>query len=429
MTTPRVAAQIAISVAGFTAATERNAMRLLARAAEENGHVAITLDALCRLFDVKNPAVTRRHLGLIQAAGIIHYSTNQDVYINFRAWPARVGDTETVIQDHLKRAPTRADDHEPTENTAPERAPTRADDPAEDPQRAPDLLKARVGDTESARGRAHGGDNRGGRLVGINYFPLPGENLLPTNQPVNAHAPKLAAWEAEASEGLLLALGCENLPTLRTLAATVTFEEIRAHALAWQRDPKTTGPGGLLHRIRSADFALPELTDDDRRSSLFLRHRTPAEIAADEQRQAAMDAHNAECDAAREQDRQVQPAVSTSVAPGPTSGYRFFAWELPEEPDLVEAKIIWQHALDDLALSMPAPTYETWVRDTNVLSYEPACADRDGKFVIGVPHAYARDWLQKRLRPQVKRILSRLLQRSTEVTFAVRPRPNPNGDQ
>ncbi|MCL4835664.1 MAG: chromosomal replication initiator protein DnaA [Caldilineaceae bacterium] len=78
---------------------------------------------------------------------------------------------------------------------------------------------------------------------------------------------------------------------------------------------------------------------------------------------------------------------------------------------------VWQMALTDLALSMPGPTYETWVRDTSVMGYE------DGEFVIGVPHAYARDWLQNRLRPQIKRILSRLLQRSVEVTFRVRPRP------
>ncbi len=78
---------------------------------------------------------------------------------------------------------------------------------------------------------------------------------------------------------------------------------------------------------------------------------------------------------------------------------------------------VWQMALNELALSMPAPTFETWVRDTSVMGYE------DGEFVIGVPHAYARDWLQNRLRPQIKRILGRLLQRSVEVTFRVRPRP------
>lgn len=78
---------------------------------------------------------------------------------------------------------------------------------------------------------------------------------------------------------------------------------------------------------------------------------------------------------------------------------------------------VWQMALAELAMTMPAPTYETWVRDTSVLAYE------DGEFVVGVPHAYARDWLQNRLRPQIKRTLSRLLQRSVEVTFRVRPRP------
>ena len=80
-------------------------------------------------------------------------------------------------------------------------------------------------------------------------------------------------------------------------------------------------------------------------------------------------------------------------------------------------------ALNDLALTMPAPTFETWLRDTDVLGYE------DGEFVIGVPHAYAREWLQNRIHPQVKRILSRLTQHSTEVTFQVRERPNRNGDQ
>jgi len=94
----------------------------------------------------------------------------------------------------------------------------------------------------------------------------------------------------------------------------------------------------------------------------------------------------------------------------------------PPEPSHRPANV-WQMALDELALSMPAPTFETWVRDTSVMGYE------DGEFVIGVPHAYARDWLQNRLRPQIKRVLSRLLQRSTEVTFRVRPRPVSSPEQ
>ena len=273
--------------------------------------------------------------------------------------------------------------------------------------------ESRVVARESRAVARAGGDNRGGRLVGINYLTLPEKNSLPTNQPVSAQATKLQPWEAEASEGLLLAVGCENLPAIRRTAADFPFVEIRAHALAWQRDTKTTGPGGLLHRIRSGEFAVPILTDDDRRSSLFLRHRTPSEIAADAERERQAAEENRrweEQQAERERQRQAQqPAVAVPVASSPGS------------PVTRSAADIWQMALNDLALSMPAPTFNEWIRDTNVLGYE------DSEFVIGVPHAYARDWLTNRLRPQIKRILSRLTSRSTEVTFTVRPRPHTNG--
>lgn len=78
---------------------------------------------------------------------------------------------------------------------------------------------------------------------------------------------------------------------------------------------------------------------------------------------------------------------------------------------------IWQMTLHELALQMPAATYETWVRDTSIIAYE------DGEFIIGVPHDYARGWLENRLRNNIKRILSKLIQRSVQVTFQVRPRP------
>ena len=113
----------------------------------------------------------------------------------------------------------------------------------------------------------------------------------------------------------------------------------------------------------------------------------------------------------------LQAWVDQETSPSPYPDERIERRGVERAEPQRRATDVWQMALNDLALSMPAPTYETWVRDTSVLGYE------DGEFVIGVPHAYARDWLQNRLRPQIKRILSRLLQRSTEVTFRVRPRP------
>lgn len=92
---------------------------------------------------------------------------------------------------------------------------------------------------------------------------------------------------------------------------------------------------------------------------------------------------------------QQQPASSTSFDP----------------------HVVWQMLLSELALQIPAATYDTWVRDTVVIAYE------DGEFIIGMPNAYARDWLENRLRHTIKRTLSSILHRSIQVKFLVRPNP------
>ena len=78
---------------------------------------------------------------------------------------------------------------------------------------------------------------------------------------------------------------------------------------------------------------------------------------------------------------------------------------------------IWQKTLHELALQMPATTFETWVRDTSIIGY------KEGEFIVGAPHAWARDWLQSRLRNKIKGILSQLTGRSVQVFFEVRPQP------
>jgi chromosomal replication initiator protein len=78
---------------------------------------------------------------------------------------------------------------------------------------------------------------------------------------------------------------------------------------------------------------------------------------------------------------------------------------------------IWRMVLSELALQMPSSTYDTWVRDTVVIGYE------DGEFIIGMPNAYARDWLENRLRHTIKRTLSSIMHRAVQIQFRVRPRP------
>ena len=62
---------------------------------------------------------------------------------------------------------------------------------------------------------------------------------------------------------------------------------------------------------------------------------------------------------------------------------------------------------------MPRASFDTWVRDSELLAYE------DGTFIIGVQNAYARDWLQERLHTTVQRLLNNIVGRSVEVRFVV----------
>lgn len=79
----------------------------------------------------------------------------------------------------------------------------------------------------------------------------------------------------------------------------------------------------------------------------------------------------------------------------------------------MNAKQLWQAALGQLQMEIPRATFETWVRDAELLAYE------DRAFVIGVQNAYARDWLEDRLLSTVKRVLTGIVGQTVEVRFVV----------
>ncbi len=79
----------------------------------------------------------------------------------------------------------------------------------------------------------------------------------------------------------------------------------------------------------------------------------------------------------------------------------------------MNAERLWQAALGQLQMEMPRATFDTWVRDAELITYE------DGTFVVGVQNAYARDWLQDRLLSTVKRVLTGIMGRTVEVRFVV----------
>lgn len=84
----------------------------------------------------------------------------------------------------------------------------------------------------------------------------------------------------------------------------------------------------------------------------------------------------------------------------------------------MSAERLWEAALGQLQLEMPRASFDTWVRDAELL------ANEDGAYIVGVQNAYARDWLENRLRSTVARVLTAISGRSAEVSFVVW-----NGDQ
>ena len=80
----------------------------------------------------------------------------------------------------------------------------------------------------------------------------------------------------------------------------------------------------------------------------------------------------------------------------------------------MDAEQAWQSALGQLQMEMPKASFDTWVRDTRIASYE------DGLFTVTVHNAYARDWLESRLSSTVTRLLVGIMNRSVEVAFVVR---------
>ena len=360
---------------GLSKTTIANALALLGRAHPYNGHITITWDSICDLWGLTNPGSAQRYLGRIAHAGIIHYTTNQWIYVTFRAWPPSEISAWSLPNQRVESTEVRVG--------------STVFDSDENPKERVESTAMRVGSTEV---RVESTESARGVYLKSAHIELNERmnDLLLTPKEIDQSFAILTDPEIRMSRA-----------KSEELASRFPFADIRAFCCNFVADGWKPGKdAGLISKwLESSETVPPQLHND-----LWQRHRTPAEIAEAEEREAEAKEDNRRYDEAQAQ-RQAQQVAPVATAPALATTTTTSAEEL------------WQMALDELALSMPAPTFEAWVRDTNVLGYT------DGEFVIGVPHAYARDWLSNRLRSQIKRILGRLCQRSVEVTFTVRPRP------
>ncbi|HZW05174.1 MAG TPA: chromosomal replication initiator protein DnaA [Anaerolineaceae bacterium] len=79
----------------------------------------------------------------------------------------------------------------------------------------------------------------------------------------------------------------------------------------------------------------------------------------------------------------------------------------------MNAQQAWQNTLGQLQMEMSKASYDTWVRNTELMHHD------ENVFTIGVHNAYARDWLESRLTSTVNRLLSGIMNQPQNVRFVV----------
>jgi len=79
----------------------------------------------------------------------------------------------------------------------------------------------------------------------------------------------------------------------------------------------------------------------------------------------------------------------------------------------MRAAQVWEAALGELQLQMTRANYDTWLKDTFLVSQE------EDLFVVGVESPFAADTLEHRLSPMIRKVLSGVVGRDVDVRFVV----------
>jgi chromosomal replication initiator protein len=85
----------------------------------------------------------------------------------------------------------------------------------------------------------------------------------------------------------------------------------------------------------------------------------------------------------------------------------------------MDANQAWQATLGQLQMDMPKATYDTWVKNSRFIS------QKDNRITIAVGNAYARDWLESRLKTTAERLLASILGCAQSLIFVVNSAEEP----
>lgn len=88
----------------------------------------------------------------------------------------------------------------------------------------------------------------------------------------------------------------------------------------------------------------------------------------------------------------------------------------PPPPSYVgdpQAKVYWDVTYEELKMTISRPTFDMWLRLAKLLSVE------GNVYRIGVPNAYAQEWLTQKFKPLICKMLGRVARAEVDVEFQV----------
>ncbi len=83
----------------------------------------------------------------------------------------------------------------------------------------------------------------------------------------------------------------------------------------------------------------------------------------------------------------------------------------PEPPSQLDLK--WNQVLDQLKLQMTKETFNSWVKETKLISHD------DHQLTLTVKNEYAKEWLQNRLHDTISRTASNIFDQDLTINFVI----------
>lgn len=375
--------------AHLTAQQWRTARRILDRTHPENGYARLSYEEMSAIVGSESQPTVRGHLAALAAAGLITYKRNSAVHVYWHI-DARVPRAESSAaraESSVARAPEPPAEPEPEAPASPARAESSVVRANCSVPRAKSSVVRTASLKATTTSRLAGLDTTACKPAGKGS----GENQTPQPPTAPASAPLTETQQRALAMLTDPAIGLDEPAALR-IARKFGHGQVLTQCCRYLRDVatgKVDGPGVIGYRLSRSYGG--SILPADHRTAFWERHGERTRWLPEWQEQAEA----AAIDAAASVPEPVKGPSKPIPEPGTPAAY-------------------WSQLVADFALHQGVGAVDSVLQDSWVIDYA------DGVFTIGVVDGFRLDWVEKKLRNQVKRRLAVIMRLATvDVTFRV----------